>query len=156
MNYRMLTAAAAAMTFALGVVPSASAQMPSWSPEQQAVWSVVSQSWVDDAAQNGKWPKDYADPQILAWSSDFPSPRGLDSIDKWTRFGNAQRKTLQYEITPQAIALSGNTAVVTYTLAMVSQRGTDKPENVQEAIVETLVRNGGSWKFLATTSHDLK
>lgn len=154
MHYKFLTASAAAMLFA-GTTQLASAQMPSWTPEQTAVWNVVAQSWVDDVAQNGKWPADYADPQMLSWSADFPSPRGKDSAVRWAKFGNSQNKTLQYEVTPLAIALSGNTAVVSYTAYIVSQRGTDKPENAKEAITETLVRDGKGWKFLSTTGFSL-
>lgn len=154
MHYKFLAASAAAMLFA-GTAQVASAQMPTWSPEQAAVWKVVEQSWVDDVAQNGKWPANYADPQMLSWSPDFPSPRGKDSAVRWSKFGNSQSKTLQYEVTPLAIALSGNTAVVSYTAVVVSQRGTDKPERERDAITETLVRSGDTWKFLATTSFGL-
>ncbi len=154
MHHRFWAASAAATLF-MGTAQIASAQMPSWSPEQTAVWKVVEESWVDDVAQNGKWPADYADPQMLSWSAEFPSPRGKDSSIRWAKFGNSQSKTLQYDITPLAIALSGNTAVVSYTALVVSQRGTDKPDREKEAITETLVRSGGTWKYLATTSFSL-
>lgn len=83
--HRTLMAASAALLF---VVPSSPAQtqMPTWSAEQGKVWQVVDQSWVDDVAQNGKWPAAYADPQMVVWSPDFASPRGKDSATRWTKF----------------------------------------------------------------------
>lgn len=153
MNYPLLAASAALSLMATAQV--AQAQLPTWSPEQAAVWKIVDQSWVDDVAQNGKWPTQYADPQMIVWSSEFAAPRGIDSAARWTKFQNGQGKTLQYELSPQSISLSGNTAVVTYAVTMVSQRGTDKPDRSKEAIIETLVKNGSSWKFLASTSFDL-
>lgn len=151
---RKLLAAAAALSL-VGIAPSAHAQMPTWSAEQGAVWTYVQQSWKDDVAQNGKWPGEYADPQMVVWSSEFAAPRGKDSAVRWTKFQNGQGKTLQYELSPQSISLSGNTAVVTYAVTLVHQRGTDKPDWDKEAIVETLVRDGSGWKFLSSTSFAL-
>jgi len=31
-----------------------------WSEQQTAVWSVVEQSWVDDAEETGEWPTSFA------------------------------------------------------------------------------------------------
>lgn len=151
----IILAASAALCLSF-LSPAANAQMPSWSTEQQSAWKVVSDSWVDDVAQNGKWPANYADPQFIGWSPDVPSPRGLEASIRWSRFSEKQSKVIHYEITPQAIAMSGSTAVVSYTLLIVSQRGTDKPEHNQEAITETLVRSGGSWKYLSSVSFRLK
>lgn len=153
MNGKLFAASAALLVMA--ATPAAHAQMPGWSAPQSEVWQVVQQSWVDDVAQNGKWPGDYADPQMVIWSSEFAAPRGKDAAVRWTKFLDAHGKTLQYELSPQSISLSGDTAVVTYAVTMISQRGTDKPEWDKEAIVETLVRSGGSWKFLASTSFAL-
>jgi SnoaL-like domain len=145
--------AAAALTF--GAATTAHAQMPTWSPEQQGAWKLVTDSWADDVAQNGKWPANYADPQFIGWSPDVPSPRGLEASIRWSRYTEKQGKVIHYEITPQAIALSGNTAVVSYTLLIIWQRGTDKPDHSQEAITETLVRSGGGWKYLSSVSFPL-
>lgn len=154
MHGKLLAASAALLL--MGAAPAAQAQMPTWSAEQAEVWKVVQQSWVDDVAQNGKWPTDYADPQMVTWSSEFAAPRGKDSTVRWTKFQATQGKVIQYELSPQSISLSGNTAVVTYALTVVSQRGTDKPDWGKEAIVETLVRSGSGWKFLASTSFSLE
>lgn len=153
MKIKFLAAAAALCLSCFA--PMASAQMPTWSAEQQSAWKLVSDSWVDDVAQNGKWPANYADPQFIGWSPDVPSPRGLAASVRWSRFSEKQGKVIHYEITPQAIALSGNTAVVSYTLLIIHQRGTDKPSNDQEAITETLVRSGSSWKYLSSISFPL-
>lgn len=153
MHSKLLAASAA--LFVLAMAPSASAQMPTWSAEQTEAWKVIQQSWVDDVAQNGKWPANYADPQMVVWSSEFAAPRGKDSAVRWTKFQNGQGKVIQYELSPQSISLSGDTAVVTYALTIVSQRGTDKPDWGKEAIVETLVRTTTGWKFLSSTSFAL-
>lgn len=151
---RILFAASAAL-LAMATAQVASAQMPTWSAEQGEAWKVVQQSWADDVAQNGKWPANYADPQMVVWSGEFAAPRGKDSAVRWTKFQTTQGKVIQYELSPQSISLSGDTAVVTYALTIVTQRGTDKPDWGKEAIVETLVRTTTGWKFLSSTSFAL-
>ncbi|MDX2211010.1 MAG: nuclear transport factor 2 family protein [Sphingopyxis sp.] len=147
-------AASAALCLSF-TAPAAMAQMPTWTAEQMGAWKLVSDSWVDDVAKNGKWPGEYADPQFITWAVDSPAPRNRDGAIRWTRFAESQGKVLHYEITPQAIALSGNTAVVSYTLLIVTQRGDDKPDYDKEAITETLVRSGGGWKYLSSVSFSL-
>lgn len=144
------------LVFSFGVAGTAVAQAPTWSTEQMAVWKVVSQSWADEAAQNGKWPGSYVDDNVISWSQENPMPSYKDSLIKWSRFNESQYKTIHYDISPAAIAIKGDTAVVNYVAINVSQRGTDKPDRDVNAIIETLVRDGNGWKFLSTSSFSLK
>lgn len=140
---------------ALSLPAAAAAQAPVWSPEQTAVWNVVSQSWADEVARNGRWPASYVHDRIVAWDASWPFPRDKASLEKWTRFREKDERTLEYQIAPSAIAISGDTAVVHYTGVNVSQRAQDKPEREMFGAVETLVRSGGTWKFLSVTGFEL-
>lgn len=140
----------------IGFASAATAQAPTWNAEQTAVWKVVSQSWADEAAQNGKWPGAYVDDNVISWSQENPMPIYKDSLIKWTRFNESQGKTIHYDISPAAIAVKGNTAVVNYVATNVTQSGTEKPDRDVNAIIETLVKDGNSWKFLSTSSFNLK
>lgn len=144
----------AMLTISTGVATAAVAQTPTWSTEQSAAWGVVTQSWADEVAQNGKWPGSFVHDNMVSWSEDFPIPRSKDSVNKWTRFEDTQGKVINYEISPVAIAVAGNTAVVNYYAVAVRQRGTDKPQREVTGLVETLVKDGNGWKFLASTSFD--
>ena len=139
----------------LAAAAPAAAQMPSWSPEQTAVWNVVSQSWVDEVAKNGRWPSAYFHDRGVTWDSSYPFPRTKGSLERWVKFDQAQRQMLQYEIAPVAITVAGNTAVVHYTGVTVSQRAQDKPERERFGVSETLVRDGGEWKFLSSTGLEI-
>ena len=144
-------------TTALSLTSSiAYAQSPTWTAEQQQVWEVVEQSWVDDAAQNKKWPANYIVDNVLSWNVAYPSPRDKESLIKWSRFGDTQSKTLEYENTPVGISVYGDTAVVMYTHVSVSQSGKDKPERDMSASVETLVRTDDGWKFIGLTGFNTK
>ena len=137
------------------------AQPPSWSPEQTAVWSVIDRSWSDEVARNGRWPEQYAHPNMVSWGADWPLPRYRDSVTRWTRYYDRQGRILQYELSPAAITLAGNTAVVHYTAVTMFQRdvprGETPPEPHRDAdgVVETLVREGGEWRFLSSASYPI-
>jgi hypothetical protein len=149
-----LTIVVAALAAALSA--SAAAQAPTWSPDQTAVWNVVTQSWADEVARNGRWPGNYVHDRVVAWDSSWPLPRYKSSLEKWTRFQDKQRQTLEYELAPAAITIAGDTAVVHYTGVTVSQRAQDKPDREMFGAVETLVRSGGAWKFLSVSGFDLE
>ena len=87
-----------ALAAGFGLAATASAQAPTWSAEQTAVWNVVSQSWADEAAQNGKWPGSYVDDNVISWSQENPMPIYKDSLVKWSRFNESQSKTVHYDI----------------------------------------------------------
>lgn len=139
----------------LAAAAPAAAQMPTWSAEQTAVWNVVSQSWADEAARNGRWPSAYFHDRGVAWDSGYPFPRTKTSLERWVTFDGGQTQMLQYEISPVAITVAGNTAVVNYTGLTVSQRAQDKPDRERFGVSETLVRDGGTWKFLSSTGFEI-
>lgn len=134
----------------------AAAQSPSWNAEQTAVWAVVQQSWADETARNGRWPGTFVHDRFTSFDASFPFPRYRQSFDKWVRFNDGQRQTIQYEIAPSAITVVGDTAVVHYTGVTYGQRGTDKPEREMFGVSETLVRQSGNWRFLSSTGWEMK
>lgn len=151
---KRFTALAALAAATLLTVP-ASAQAPSWTSEQTTVWNVVTQSWADEAARNGKWPGTQVHERFVAMDGSFPFPRHRSSFEKWARFNDGQAQTINYEVAPAAITIAGDTAVVHYTGVTYRQRGTDKPERESFGISETLVRQGGQWKFLSSSGWNI-
>jgi hypothetical protein len=153
--------AAAALAAALPLAAPLQAQAPTWSPEQQSVWAVVEQSWKDEVERNGRWPGSYAEANMIAWDAGWPMPRGRDSVERWSRWRDKAYKTVQYEIQPMAISVSGNTAVVNYGAVQMSQRevargeSAPKPEREMFGVSETLVRTAAGWKFLSSTSFEM-
>jgi hypothetical protein len=143
----MMLTAAAALT---GLVSTA--QAGDWSKDQTAVWGVVSQSWEDEVARNGKWPADYIHKDVVSWGAEWPKPRGAESMVKWSRFSEGRGKTLIYELFPGKVVVAGDTAVVTYHSVQVTENHEQKSERTVTGLIETLVRDGDSWKFLGLTS----
>lgn len=130
------------------------AQQPSWSDAQMDVWKVVQASWVDDVAENGKWPADYVHDKYTTWSADAAGPLYKDAAIKWSRFGDESSTTLIYELSPAAITVEGNTAVVHYSATTVTENYKSDRNREVIRISETLVKSGNSWKFLAGSSFE--
>ncbi|MFT4993360.1 MAG: hypothetical protein ACI965_000379 [Paraglaciecola sp.] len=135
---------------------TAHGQQPSWNDAQMQVWKVVEQSWVDDVAENGNWPKDYVHDKYVSWGADSGGPVYKDASIKWSRFGDESNDTLIYETSPAAITVEGNTAVVNYYATSVTKNADDKHKRSVVRISEVLINDGKQWKFLAGSSFEPK
>ncbi len=133
---------------------SALAQFPTWDAEQTVVWEFVEQSWVDDAAENGRWPSEYVHDKVVDWGDSQAAPRGIDQLSAWTRFDNEGNQTLYYEITPAAIVVEDDTAVVHYHLMTVTEDQTGERETSIAGLIEALIRQNGEWKFISLSGFD--
>jgi ketosteroid isomerase-like protein len=141
------------LMFIAGVlaVTSAQAQTPNWSNEQAAVWTVVEQSWDAQAAENGKWPGDFVRDDLIQWSDNIPAPRGKDAYIAWQRSVDESSNSVWHEISPLAISVAGDTAVVAYSAFLGFENSDGTSGTAVRSIVEVLVSDGRSWKYLATS-----
>jgi hypothetical protein len=135
---------------------STSAQQPSWNEAQSEVWALMKQSWADDVAENGKWPADYIHDNYVGWGDGEAAPRYKDSVIAWTRFGDESNTILMYEVSPEAIVVEGDTAVIHYNLTTVSEDIKGKRTSRVGRATEVLVRDGQTWKWLAIAGYDPK
>lgn len=148
--------AAIAASFLLAVAGSANAQQPSWNEAQSEVWALVEQSWVDTVAENGKWPADYIHDKFVGWGDDSAAPRYKDAAIAWGRFNDENSQTLMYEVSPAAIIVEKNTAVVHYSITTVTEDHSGKRTRSVGRLTEVLVRDGGTWKWLTSVDFEPK
>jgi hypothetical protein len=132
------------------------AQFPSWDTEQSAVWELVEQSWVDEVAESDRWPREYVHQKVVAWGDSQPAPRGIDKLVEWFRFDFAATNVLFYEITPAAIVVEDDTAVVHYHLMTVTEDHKGDRETSRVSLIEVLIRQNGDWKFLSLSDFEPK
>ncbi|MBT8098213.1 MAG: nuclear transport factor 2 family protein [Gammaproteobacteria bacterium] len=145
MSITRATLVAAAIFFAC----AANAQPPSWNAAQTEVWKAIEQSWVDDVAENGKWPKDYIHDAYVNWGDTSAAPQYADSAIKWNRFSDESSTVLMYEISPAAIVVVGDTAVAHYDLVSVTENYKGDRSREVGRITEILIRQGRNWKWLS-------
>ena len=134
------------------VAACAQAQAPTWSEEQAAVWTVVEQSWEAQAAENGKWPGDFTHEKFVQWADNLPAPRGKETYIAWQRGGDEVSDTVWHEITPLAITVVGDTAVVMYSALLLVENSDGERDAAVINVVETLIRDGSSWEYLASSN----
>jgi len=119
---------------------------------QQSVWDVIEESWADEFAQNGKWPADWVHDEAVNWSESWPSPRRKASMVKWSRFYyESDARILIYELFPVAIVVVGDTAVVNYNVVTIEEDAKKERTRESRGLVETLVWDGKTWKYLGLT-----
>lgn len=152
MKFIMRLSAIAVCIFAV----SANAQEPTWNETQSKVWALVEQSWVDDVAENGKWPADYILDQYVAWGDSTAAPRYKAGSIAWNRFGDENNDTLMYEVSPAAIAIEKDTAVVHYHVTTVSKDSSGETSRSVGRITEILVRTAKGWKWLSGVNYEPK
>ncbi len=145
----------AAATVATFVFCVTAATAGAWSDDQKAVWNVIERSWKDEVAKNSKWPANYVHDDAVSWGASWPMPRGKESMVKWSRFGDSAGSTLEYELMPAKVVVSGDTAVAHYAVVSVGENYEKKRERTTEGLIEVLVRDGTSWKFLSLTSFEI-
>jgi hypothetical protein len=132
------------------------AQFPTWDAEQTAVWEFVEQSWVDDAAENGRWPGEYVHEEVVSWGDTQAAPRGVDQIDAWNRFEDEGSDTLYYEITPAAIVVEDDVSIVHYHLLVVTEDHTGERDTTVSRLIEVLIRQDDEWKYISLVGFEPK
>nr|WP_297347098.1 nuclear transport factor 2 family protein [uncultured Glaciecola sp.] len=135
---------------------SAQAQQPNWTKSQMEVWDIVQKSWVDDAAENGNWPKDYLHDDYVSWGASSGGPSYKDSTIKWSRYSDESSSTLIFENSPASITVAGDTAVVNYYSTTVTTDSEGKRTRSVARISEVLIKGGNKWMFLAGSSFEPK
>ena len=131
------------------------AQPSPLSKEQAKLWDYMKQSWEDDIAKNGKWPAEYTVDSYVWWSDKDPGPRDRDSSIEWNRVTKDHSTILWYELTPMAVVIEGNTAVLMYYSNTLSEDDKGERKRSSSKVTEVLARKGGSWKFVSSTSSSL-
>ncbi len=128
------------------------AQAPTWSDEQAAVWTIVEQSWDSQVAEDGKWPSDYTHERYVAWAENLPAPRVKETTIARQRTVDEAFDTVWHEITPLAITVVGDTAVVMYSTIFAADNSDGERNTVVISVAEVLIRDGGTWEVLASTT----
>lgn len=135
---------------------SAQAQQPTWNKSQMEVWEIVQKSWVDDAAENRNWPKNYIHNNYVSWSASSGGPSYKDSTIKWSRYSDESSDTLIYDNSPASITVADDTAVVNYYSTTVSTDSEGKRKRSVTRISEVLIREGKKWMFLSGSTFEAK
>lgn len=127
----------------------------SWTEAQTAAWKVSAETWERDLKQDSGWIDDATHPAVSGWGSNYPAPRNRASLNRWSEHGKTVSKMVMYDLSPLAITVTEHAAVVHYYYSTANKSAVDgKVETVHGRCTDTLVREGGSWKFLGWSCSD--
>lgn len=146
---RMIATAALALCTVAGT-----ASAMEWNAEQQEVWKVEQQQWKMSAAEDMSWIDTLLHPDMTFWEAGTPMPRDKASLKHWSRFDAENGSTLEQELFPISLTITGNIAVVQYHYMVARENYKKERERVTGHYTDVLVKEGGRWLFLTWAGGD--
>lgn len=146
---RMMTAAVLALCTLAGT-----ASAMEWNAEQQEVWKLEQQQWKMSAAEDMTWIDTMLHPNMTFWEAGAPMPRDKASLKHWSRFDAENGSTLEQELFPISVTITGNIAVVQYHYMVARENYKKERERVTGHYTDVLVKEGGRWLFLTWAGGD--
>jgi hypothetical protein len=133
---------------------SGAALAQAWNAEQQEVWQLEQEQWKASAAKDLTWIDTMVHPNLSYWETGQPMPQNRASLARWFRFQTTGGTTLEQEMTPISIVITGNVAVVNYYYSVARENLKKEREMVSGHYMDVLIKDGGRWKFIAWAGGD--
>ncbi|MDH4311455.1 MAG: nuclear transport factor 2 family protein [Gammaproteobacteria bacterium] len=146
---RMIATAALALCTVAGT-----ASAMEWNAEQQEVWKLEQQQWKMSAAEDMSWIDTMLHPDMTFWEAGAPMPRDKASLKHWSRYDAENGSTLEQELFPISVTITGNVAVVQYHYMVARENYKKERERVTGHYTDVLVKEGGRWLFLTWAGGD--
>jgi hypothetical protein len=125
-----------------------------WNAEQQEVWQLEEQQWKMAAAEDLTWIDTMVHPNVSYWETSQAMPQNRASLARWNRFNASNSSTLEQELFPISIVITGNIAVVNYYYQSARENLKQEREMVSGRYMDVLIKDGGRWKFIAWAGGD--
>ena len=133
---------------------SGAAVAQSWSAEQQEIWQFEEQQWKMAAAKDPTWIDAMVHPNVSYWETGEAMPQNRASLTRWFRYDSTNGTTLEQELSPISIVITGNVAVVNYYYSVAVENYKKEREMVTGHYMDVLIKENGRWKFLAWAGGD--
>jgi hypothetical protein len=135
-------------------ISSAAAAAQTWNAEQQEIWKVEELQWKMAAAKDNSWIEKMAHPNLSYWDVDARVPQNRASLSRWNRYNDTMGTTLEQELYPMAITITGNVAVVQYRYTVARENYKKERETVHGRYTDMLIKEGGRWLFISWAGGD--
>jgi ketosteroid isomerase-like protein len=83
------------------------------------------------------------------WDYDSPLPAGKASSEKWLTYASENYNWIIHELTPAAIVIVDDVAVVHYYYTAVFADLDGEKENTDGRWTDILMKDGDAWKLIA-------
>jgi hypothetical protein len=125
-----------------------------WTPEQQELWTLEQKQWQMSRDADLTWIDTMVHPNLRYWEVGEPMPRDKASLARWNRYSSANSKVLEQELFPISATITGNVAVVQYHYQVARENYKKERETVTGHYTDVLIKEGGTWKFIAWEGGD--
>lgn len=143
-----------AFLFIVLMFSSGMAAAQTWNAEQQEIWRLEELQWKMSMEKDHSWVDKMVHPNLSIWGNGRVAPQNKASMARWNRYSAAQGTTLEQELHPLAITITGNIAVVHYRYTTASENTKKEREMTTGRYTDILVKEGGRWMFLAWAGGD--
>jgi ketosteroid isomerase-like protein len=133
---------------------TAAVSAQTWSPEQQEIWRLENQQWSMAAAKDTSWIVTMVHPNLSFWGTNDPMPRNKASLSRWDRYAATMSTTLEQEIFPISVTITGNVAVAQYRYQVASENYKKERETVTGRYTDVFIKDGTRWLFIAWAGGD--
>jgi len=129
------------------------AQAQQWSADQLEVWETVSTMWDLGMADDPAW-KDLIHDSFMGWVDESPMPHDKETTLRFIDAEAGHFKTLVQHITPMAIVVTGNTAVVHYVHMSITEFDDGDRETGFGRFTDVLTLTGDGWRIVSWVGHE--
>jgi hypothetical protein len=133
---------------------SSMAAAQTWNAEQQEIWRLEELQWKMSMEKDQSWVDKMVHPNLSTWENDRPGPQNRASLVRWNRYQAGLGTTLEQELFPMSITITGNVAVVQYRYLLARENMKKEREMATGRYTDVLVKEGGRWMFLAWAGGD--
>ena len=127
-----------------------------WNAQQKEVWSNVETYWSVQAKGDVDGFLSYFSADYMGWDYNSPVPQGKTSTAKYITMSMKNNKILFYDITPAAILVYGDIAIVDYFYSMQTEGADNKKQWKSGRWTDILQKQGSKWVLIADHGGDDK
>ena len=125
-----------------------------WSQEQKEIWTFEQQQWQMEKDKDASWIDTMVHANLSYWGTGAPMPQNKASLTRWNRYSSANSTVLEQELFPISATITGNVAVVQYGYRIARENYKKERETVNGHYMDVLLKEGGSWRFIAWAGGD--
>ena len=125
-----------------------------WNADQQEIWRIEEQQWKMSMDKDNSWIDKLVHPNVSIWETDKTSPQNKASLVRWNRYGTTMGTTLEQELFPLSITVTGNVAVIQYRYMVARENMKKERETVNGHYTDVMLKEGGRWMFIGWAGGD--
>ena len=122
--------------------------------DQKAVWDVERQVWRMVKDKDLRWVDEYVHPRASFWTFDAEHPQDKPTLARLERDAAPESTTLEYELTPESVTVTGDVAVAHYRYRTVRENARHQRSTATGRYTDVFLREDGRWRYIAWAGGD--